>query len=99
MSTLKNSLASAAMKSAVNRADFILANFKDFYDAFSASLRHGKASQVLEHDELVAIALSLGKTYTLHNIAVRSGSSVNILPIVLQLHNEYERIHGECFNG
>lgn len=89
MSILKNNLTAA----------MLIANFQQFYDAFSASLRHGKASQVLEHDEVVAVALSLGKTYTLHNIAMKSGSAVNIAPIILQLHAEYARIHGEYFNG
>lgn len=97
--TLRSKIALAALLSATQRSEELLYDFKNFYDAFSASLRHGKAYQVLEHDEVVSVALSLGKAYTLHTIAMKSGSAVNIAPIILQLHAEYARIHGDPFNG
>lgn len=89
MSILKNNLTAAKL----------IADFPAFFDAFSDSLRAGEASRRLEHDDVVVTALTLGKVHTLHKIANKAGSDLNIAPIILQLHAEYARIHGAPYNG
>lgn len=46
----------------------LIAVFPMLYERFEASLRTGKFSCVLEHDDCVRIAIELGKLHTMHKI-------------------------------
>lgn len=78
----------------------LLANFPKFFSDFRDSLARGYASQVLEHDDAVHVAITLGKVYSLYSIVVRSKSDTrNVAYLIARLHEEYKRIHGEAYHG
>lgn len=69
--------------------------FDIVYDEMSHSLKYGKASEVLEHDTVVDLALNLGRAHTLANFAARTGglkSHVSLTALVSIWKAKYDAI-------